>query len=647
MTPESLIEECLAGGPPTSEQSLVVPVATPLWRRAVPWMAVPLMAMLAWWVRADMPVPQEPVSRWEIPAPNDETLAHWFRQGVAFSPDGTRIAFVSNKEVSSPYDRRGKQRIYIRELDGWTLVPLEVDGHLLQPFFSPDGKWLGTLWVRARGTRSKLMKFPLDGGSSTSICDCDADFGASWGSDDTIVFAEGSSGLWRVPAAGGEPKQITELDSEAGERSHRLPHVLPGGRAVLFTVLRHQTSAIDWSKAEIVVLSLETGQRKVLIKGGSDARYAPSGHLIYAREGTLMAVPFELASLSLVGPQVPVLEGVGHAAFIAAGSLDTGAAQFAFSSSGSLAYISEPSAPEPQRQPVWVDRTGREEPIDIEPASYWGGRLSPDQTGKLALWTWHRVPKVWLYDLERGTRSLETLQGFNTNPTWIPDGSGLAFASNQEGPTNVFLKPFGTRSGAERLFPSLFSQYPANFSPSGKQLAFTQHEPGKPGDIWIGSIESRTAEPFVNTQFQEKHPAFSPDGRWLAYTSNETGREQVYVKPYPGPGDREIISPDGGYAPAWSGDGRELSYRAGRKMMAVPISPDQRGLNPGRPVLLFEGDYTGLQPIRSYDVTPNGQRFLMISREPVQNRTTEVYGRKLSIVLNWFEELERLAPTNK
>ncbi len=327
-------------------------------------------------------------------------------------------------------------------------------------------------------------------------------------------------------------------------------------------------------------------------------------------------------------------------------STETGAAQFAFPSSGSLAYISGPHFPEPETQPLWIGREGTEELIDIKPASYLGGCLSPDQK-KVALWTWYKAPSVWLYDLERGTLSRETVEGFNTHPTWRPDSSGLVFASNRKGPANVFFKPFQTGSEVEHLFPNPLTQIPASFSPDGKELAFVQLTRESGYDLWVGSMESRSTRPFVQSRFRIKHPAFSPDGRWLAYVNDETGRDQVYVEPYPGPGNRETVSPDYGHAPVWSRGGKELFYRSGRKMMAVEIREDEGTLLLGKPTLLFERQYVGIQPIRSYNVHRDGQRFLMFWNDPEQDRAREdrYFGNKLSIVLNWFEELERLVPT--
>ncbi len=279
------------------------------------------------------------------------------------------------------------------------------------------------------------MKLSLEGGPPTTICDCVMPFGASWGPDDTIVFACGeSSGLWRVSASGGEPEQITELDREAGEVSHRLPQVLPGGKAVLFTVVKDRPLPVD--ETQIVVQSLETGKRKILTEEGSDARYVPTGHLtghlVFAREGNLMAAPFDLSNLALTGTFVPVLEGVSHAMYTYMSSLETGAAQFAFSTSGSLAYINGSVWPELKHQVVWVDRDGQVEILGLEPGQYGFLRLSPDRSEFAFNKTYGRW-SIWIYDLVRGTLSPQISEGWDAFPTWTPDGEGFAFSSCPSG----------------------------------------------------------------------------------------------------------------------------------------------------------------------------------------------------------------------
>ncbi len=421
---------------------------------------------------------------------------------------------------------------------------------------------------------------------------------------------------------------------------------------MLFTVLRYHTALVDWSKVEIAVHSFETGKRKVLIEGGSDARYTPSGHLVFAREGTLWAAPFDLDGLALKGPAVRVLEGVSHSLYARNGRDETGAAQFAFSQSGSLAYIRGSVLPEEKREVIRVGRDGKVETIGIERARYSGAHFSPDQT-QVLLSTFHKSPEIWTYDLGRSARSIQASEGMISEPIWSSDGTRIVFVSEKDGQRNLVWKPVDSDEEAEHL--TLGS--PGSWSPDGTDLAFARVKPNTEydSDIWILSMDgSRSEKPFVQTEFKEGFPEFSPDGRWMAYVSNESGQHEVYVQPYPGPGSRKRISTDEGWAPVWSGSGEELFYLIGygrpgpKQYWAVDITVTGDDLTPGIPVFLFEQECVAGNPNRAYDVTRDGQHFLMVSRSPTQERAVlmEHFGDKVSIVLNWFEELKRLAPTD-
>ena len=598
-----------------------------------------LLTLLIVWILSPGQV-SLPGLRYEITLGKGELLNHDLRHGVDLSPDGTHLAFASSESV----DLSSERKIHVQSLVQWeSKITLPEVGLVAQPFFSPDGKWLG-YWRGSKDvSERKLKKFPLEGGPPTTICDCAKPFGASWGPDGTIVFACGeSSGLWRVSASGAEPEQITELDREAGEVSHRLPHVLPDGKSVLFTVVKYRTIPVDWTKAQIVIQSLETGERKILQEGGSDGRYVPTGHLVFAREATLMAAPFDLSSLALTGSPVRVLEGVSHVIYTYLSFLETGAAQFAFSTSGSLAYLSGSVWPEFEHQLVWVDRDGHEEPLGLEPAHYSSLRLSPDGS-KVALNKMYKNPSIWVYDLTRGTLAPQTFEGFDAFPAWAPDGESFAFLSFLDGQSRVAHRLADSPGKAEFLSDH---GIPASWSRQGSHLAFLQSS-----DIWTLSPEdSGSKQRFMQTKFREEYPQFSPDGRWLAYVSDKSGRREVYVQRYPGPGGEIRISTDGGRAPTWAGNGRELFYQVKDegKMMAVEVEISGDQLIPDKPVVLFQGPYTMPNPIRSYDVRPDGQHFLMVRFDEAGStlRQREYFGNTVKIVQNWFEELEGLTPTD-
>ncbi len=636
------LQEYLSDPTATSTELIEPSPPSPLWQRLTPWAAVLLLAVAGWYFMPSPAIPTGSVSRFEIRARDGEVLDHRFRHGFALSEDGGKLAYVSRSREDP-----SKTGIHVRFFPQWGETPVSASENLWQPFFSPDGDLLGAYSDSPGQTMGKLKKFPLDGAPATTICDCEEPYGASWGSDDNIVFAcSAAGGLWRVSASGGQPRQITELDKEAGEVSHRFPHLLPGGKAVLFTVLRYEVDSVDWSQAEIAVQSLETGKRETLMKNGVDARYASNtGHFVFAREGTLMACPFDLASLTVTGKAFRVQEGVRQSIYVGDTVNETGAAHYALSASGSLAYVAGPLLPESKREVVWVDPSGREEATEITPKQYLALRLSSDLL-RVAVNTFYKRKEIWTHNLRRGVSTPQTLSDLNYFPIWTFDDSSVVFGSNRSGQRNLFLMLVDRGNEAEHLSTSKHPQNPSSLSPDGSKLAFVEFDPKTGSDIWILSMEgARPAKVLLNTRFDETHPEFSPNGDWIAYVTNESGREDVQVRSFPDLGKRTPISTEGGTAPSWSKSGDKLFYRSvdHRKMMSVQITIDGNRLRAGNPVALFEGSYIGSSPIRSYDVHPDG-RFLMIRTDDKKDRARleEFYGNEVRIVLNWFEELKRL-----
>jgi Tol biopolymer transport system component len=572
-----------------------------------------IAGLAVWNLKPTLP---QPVSRTVIALPPGQRLAGLEQPAVALSPDGTHLAYVAMQG--------GTQQLYLRAMYGLEARPIPGTEGATNPFFSSDGQWLGFF------AGGKLKKVSVSGGAAVTLGDAAIARGASWGSQGTIVFAPASvSGLQQVSETGGTSQPLTRL--ERGEVSHRWPEFLPGGKAVLFTAGR---TTVNWTDAQVAVQSFGAGERRNLIQGGTQPRYASSGHLVYAQGGSLMAMPFDPERLASSGAAVPVVEGVLQ-------SLSNGAAQYSLSATGSLVYV--PGVVQSaQRRLVWVNRVGAEQPIAAPARAYRGPRLSPDGR-RVAMPIEEQDSQIWLYDLSRETLTRFTFEGkTNSNAVWTPDGKWLAFISNKEGPTNIFWQRADGSGGLERLTTSEYIHFPVSWSPDGQFLAFVEINPSTGYDIWVLRLGDRKAQSFLRTRFDESVPQFSPDGRWLAYISNESGRYEIYVQPYPGPGGKWQISTEGGTEPAWNPNGRELFYRSGDKMMAVDVAT-QPSFTAGKPRMLFEGRYEPTPATApNYDVSPDGQRFLMLKPSETEQAPTQI-----TVVLNWFEELKRRVPAGK
>jgi serine/threonine-protein kinase len=578
-------------------------------------LGVVIASLVSWGLRPS-PLPR-PVSRTVITLPPGQRLAVADQPAVALSPDGTHLAYVAIQG--------GTQQIYLRAMDSLAATPIPGTEGAVNPFFSPDGQWLGFF------AGGKLKKVSASGGTALSFNDTAFPVGASWNSQGMIAFAPSPvSVLQQVSEAGGTPQPLTRLAK--GEVSHRWPEFLPGGKAVLFGA---GTNYANWSNARVVVQKVETGERRDLIQAGTHPRYAPSGHLVYMQAGSLMAVPFDLERLEVTGTAVPVVQGVLQ-------STPNWAAQYSFSATGSLVYVPG-GLQAAQCRLVWVNRNGAEQSLASPARAYRYPRLSPEGR-RLAVGITEPEPQVWLYDVSRETLTRLTFEGnANLNPIWTPDGKRIVFQSNRAGPPNVFWQLADGSGGLERLITSEYAQAANSWSPDEQFLAFIEITPTTGYDIWVLRLNDRKAQPFLRTPFTESAPRFSPDGRWLAYVSDESGRFEVYLQPYPGPGGKWLISTEGGTEPVWNPNGRELFYRIGDKMMAVEITM-QPGFSAGKPKVLFEGKYLPT-PITfsNYDVSPDGRHFLMLKPSDQEAAAST----QINVVLNWFEELKRRVPTGK
>ena len=451
------------------------------------------------------------------------------------SPDGTQLAFVAQPHGG------GAPRLYVRRLDQLTATPLAGTDNAVGPFFSPDGQWLGFF------AGGRLKKIAVTGGAPVALADAPSARGGSWAEDGTIVFTPTSEniGLWRVPAVGGPAERLTT--PAPGEYTHRWPQVLPGGRAVLYTV---STGIGNYTNAWLAVQPLPAGTPHIAQRGGSYGRYLPSGlgspkraereggHLTWVHDGTLFAAPFDLATLAVTGPAVPVVPGV-------VSSINNGNAQVEVSHTGTLVYL--PGGENASAAPLdWLTRDGKTTPLRATPANWSGVQIAPDGRRLAFSLTDAANLDVWTYDAARDALTRLTFDpGVDRNPVWTPDGRRLVYASSRSGGAqNLYWQRADGSGDATRLTTSPNQQYPGSWHPSGRFLAFQETRPQTGTDLLILPVEGDEASGwkpgtptvFLSGPFTEQQPRFSPDGRWLAYESNESGAFEIYVRPFPGPG---------------------------------------------------------------------------------------------------------------
>jgi eukaryotic-like serine/threonine-protein kinase len=563
----------------------------------------------------------QPVARFASFLPAGKTLALANHPSLALSPDGGMVAYAAEGD--------GLTQLYLRPMDQLEGFPLNGTDGASSPFFSPDGQWVGYF------AEGKLKKVSVRGGPSAILAEAPDNRGACWAPDDTIVFTPSTPvGLSRVSAAGGTTQVLTTPDAAQGERTHRWPEVLPGGKAVVITI-GSLGSSDYYLDAKLAVLSLSTGKITPLPVAGTNAHYSPSGHLVFAAQGGLFAVPFDLHRLEVTGAAFPVLEGV----MLDAG---TGAVHYALSRSGSLAFV--PGSPQGVSVPLsWVSRQGVPQPLAAPARPYGDPHLSPDGKRLAIAIRGAGNSDIWVYEIARNTLTRLTFEGSNKGPVWTPDGKKITYSSERVGATNfgIYCKAADGSGVEERLTTSTSEQLPQSWSPDGRFLAFTQFDPKTQGDIWLLPMDGdRQPRPFLKTPAYEERPAFSPDGRWLAYGSSESGLGEVYVQAFPGPGGKWQISSGSGEFPVWARNGRELFYYSGSRLMSVAVATQPtftastaRPLFEGRPTTL-SADVTAL-----YGIAPDGQHFIM-----AKGAEAEFGSRQVQVVLNWMEELKRRVP---
>ena len=548
-------------------------------------------------------------------------------RNLAIAPDGSWIVYVAG--VTG-----GGGPLMIRPVDRLDATAVGAVNNARFPFVSPDGRWIGFF------DGGELKKVPASGGAALTICRTSGGpstgpRGASWGPDDSIVFAtsEGSAGLRRVPSSGGEPTLVAKPDVASGEVSFRSPLVLPNGRAVLFTVVG---SGGPSQNARIASLNLQTGERKILVHGGSHPEFVNSGFLIYSSAGALRAIQFDPERLEVSGDPVAVVEHVQANA--------AGVGNFAISASGTLAYVSGDGESGNVRTLTWVDRRGREERISAPPRAYVAPRISPDGM-RVALDLRDQENDIWIWDLVRQSLSRLTFDASEDQyPVWTPDGRALLFASSRTGVFNVFRQLANGTGSAEQLTNASLATAgralnPWSITRDGLRLIAGEMRPGSGQDISLLRLDGdRRLDSLIVARDMQSNAELSPDGRWIAYQSGESGDNQVYVQPFPDvQAGRWQISTDGGSRPVWARNGKELFFLGrDQRLYAVAIETSG-GFNAGNPTVAVNTPYFTGPTTRTFDVSPDGQRFLMIKAETGQTSLAPT----IVVVVNWATELRQ------
>jgi eukaryotic-like serine/threonine-protein kinase len=578
-----------------------------------------LVAVSALALLRPRPRPARPLRAYILPPEKTSFAFDGSIGGPALSPDGTRLVFCAR-------DASGRASLHLRPLDSLAAQPLAGTEGASFPFWSADGRHVGFF------VAGKLKKIDASGGPPETVCAASNGRGGTWNRDGVIVFAPDLyGGLQRVSSAGGAPAALTTLDASRKQNSHRWPVFLPDGRHFVYWA-GGPLNASQVKTDGIYLGSLDGKTSSFVVQADSDALYTPPGYLLYLRDQSLMAQPFDAGRLALAGEAFPVAEQVANPQNFRRGC-------FTVAEDGTLAYQTGDIG---LVQAVWVDANGRQVGTVGEPRGLEGIRLSPDGT-RLAEHTAEANSKnadVWIVDLARGVRTKFTFgSSLHLNPVWSPEGSRIVFTSNDQGHLDLYVKGASGAGDAEPLVVSDATKYPTDWSRDGRFLAVNVIDPARRTgtDIWILSMSGeRKFSPFLATEFNEGNATFSPDGRWLAYQSNASGRAEVYVTPFPGPGGKWQVSQEGGAQAMWRRDGAALYFRSlDGRIMEASIAESGEAVAVGTPRELFQAQLAGFSTgTWAYAVPPKGDRVLVL-------RSQQNGPAPLTLVTNWTAALRK------
>jgi serine/threonine-protein kinase len=544
-----------------------------------------------------------------IGMPRDQFL-HYGQQGswaqFDISPDGKYVVYVG-----------GDDRIlFLRETNSFEVRSIS-EMFCSLPRFSPDGTWIAFF------AQSRLWKVAVSGGAPIEVCETTNGGGLGWGPEDFYFPTNNGSAIWTAPIAGGEARPLSKLDDAAHETSHRWPDVLPGGRHALFTI---KTADIETlSDAAIGILDLETGEHTVLLRGGTDARYVPTGHIVYGRDSQLFAVPFDVETLSLEGTPVQVLDDI-HVASM------NGSAHARLSATGDLAYIPDTEIVQ-SHELVWVELTGKTTRLEIADAGFLNLALAPDGSKFSGMKT-AANDKIWIYDLRRRTTSrLTSTPGNDLYSVWSPDGSLIVYSNDRGGGQDLFLIPADGSAPAKKIVEGPEIDFAGSWSPDGSILVFNRVKADGDVDLWTVSMDGAyETTPFLATEYAETTPEFSPDGQWILYVSDITGEPALYLRPFPGPGTATRVSAGRSFGGRWSPDGGTVYYDEGDAINAVTIDPSSGEIGEPEVLIVLGDEYFGEFPLH-----PDGTRFLA-NRLDIED--TRQY--QIRLVFDWTERLRSL-----
>ena len=609
----------------------------PLWRRAllpaamgVSGALIAVAGTLAFLDTRSLPPPA--ITRFPLALSEGQRIPNTQWVAIAMSPDGSNIVYLTNEQM------------HIRNMGEMEARPVQkTSPNDRVPFFSPDGQWVGYY----SATDRSLKKVALAGGAAVTICEAgcdDSSFGFVWSSDDYIYMGR-TKAIVRVSANGGKPEQVITLkDNETAYR----PQLLPGGGDMLFTLQTGGNSMTQsWDTAQIVVQSLTSNERTVLIRGGSDGRYVPSGHLVYSVGTTLFAMAFDVQTRQVTGARIPIVDDVQRGLGVGLGGA---AAQFAFSDTGSFAYIPRGVTARNAFALALVDRDGGRTDLKIEPGPYSNPRISPDGRQLVLQVGDDQDRAIFVADL-KGVQPIRklTFEGKSEKPLWTRDRDRqrVVFTSDREGDSSLFWQ--WVDGGPAERFAKIQGEIrpqAESWLPEGNVLLFSNRSgAGTVGGGLYRVSPGADQQPKLIIDAPAGNSSLSPDGRWLAHSWFESGRVEVYVQPFPPTGEKHLITRDGGSSPLWSPDGRQLFFlrpnAATQQLVAVDVRTERGFVAEKITPLPIEGIVT--TGPRSYDITPDGKHFLvMVPTSPTEARPA--LRDQINITLNWFEELKRLAP---